>query len=426
MFSTAKSIWGSATNALTNVATFADSVVKDLADDPAEHERVRVEDVEEYRKLLNELEMQQVELSKQSRLALAQKQAELETYKRKLREFLPDENALDQLGVALGEGDILRLQAERDALQQTSIQLQEQLQVFMNEVTGAKVQARKLEELEKRFAWTKTELSARVAELEASLRVKDLELENLVDEYSKLAANAEEMRAEELARVTTLTTENEVLATKVQALEQALSNVADKTSATKHIVNSSSTTENVKEFQSEILHLKELLTKKDAEIEKISNVYNRACDELKTFMEKQPEVSSTSANVEGLKQEIINVTEMLKVSQEQLKVSEADFAKRIAAAKIEREAEVARLQVQSELDVAAITEGFTVEIKRLETELSAVSSRLSDAVGTNDAVHAIQMAEIKAEFENAMLCCKKEADETWYVKYRCVYSISLN
>jgi archaellum component FlaC len=251
--------------------------------------------------------------------------------------------------------------------------------------------------------------------------VKDLELENLVDEYSKLAANAEERRASEMALTTALSTENEVLSTKVQALEQALSNVADRTSVTKQIVIPSSTPENATEFQSKILHLNELLLQKDAEIEKITNVYNRACDELKTFMEQQSEVSVSSANVEGLKQEIVNVTEMLKVSQEQLKVSEADFAKRIAAAKIEREAEVARLQAQSELDVAAITEGFTVEIKRLEAEVSVVSGQFNDDTDTKEAVHAKQIVEIKAEFENAMLICKKQADEVRYVKYSYIY-----
>jgi len=443
MFSTAKSFWGSATNALTNVATFADTIVKDLAEDSTEgHERGdRAEDVAEYRKMLNELEMQQVELSKQSRLALAQKQAEVESYKRKLREFVPDDNALEQIGSALGEGDVLRLQAEKDALQQTSLQLQEQLQVFMNEVTDAKVKARKLEELEKRFLWMKTELSGRVEELEANIRIKELETENLVDEYSKLAADSDHARSEDCARLAIISKENEVLSTKVQALEQALTNVADRSYDSKHGAVTSSSLEELKGLQFKISQLNELLLKKDDEIEKITNVYKQACDELKKFVELQSTVSSNPTNEDGLKQELHNVTEMLRSSQEQLKVLDSDFAKRLAMMKSDRDAETARLQAQHEKDIAAITEGFTAEIKRLEAEAVATSGqqaqfataqeadilaatrKVSDALTDSskrelaalraslEAAHTSQISEMKAGFEAVLLRAKTEDEE---------------
>ena len=95
-----KSIWGTASNAIASAADRLDSIgaaIKDtLAEDTSDDFLNEAEDLEEYKKMLRDLEMQQVELSKQSRLALADKEAELDMYKAKLREFMPNDANLEQ------------------------------------------------------------------------------------------------------------------------------------------------------------------------------------------------------------------------------------------------------------------------------------------------------------------------------------------
>ena len=106
MLGTASNLWGRATDVLAstakNAADHLDSIGaaiketlnEDTADSP-EHE-YEVEELEEYKKMLSEMEMQHVELSKQCQLTLAGKDAEISMYRSKLRELLPDEAAYEE------------------------------------------------------------------------------------------------------------------------------------------------------------------------------------------------------------------------------------------------------------------------------------------------------------------------------------------
>ena len=197
-----KSLWGSASNAVALAAdrlesmgaAIKDTLAEDMTDGP-DYER----EAEEYKKMLNELELQQgrldvkcelqtfialllhedvyfifeVELSKQSRLALAHKEAEIEVYKMKLKEFLPDDASLEQVklssAVSLdnammrvsvwsvatdGHVDIhsryeltktgLNSQAEKEALEETVSALQTQLQGLLDVVNDARMKENQL------------------------------------------------------------------------------------------------------------------------------------------------------------------------------------------------------------------------------------------------------------------------------------------
>ena len=322
MLSGARSLWGSATSAITNVAERLDNIVKEsLADDENQEESENsVEDIEEYKRMLSDLEMQQVELSKQSRIALACKEAEIDMYKRKLSEFVHDDTALENLKFASGNGGELeyaKVQAERDALQETSLQLQEQLQVFMQSVTGAKVTSKKLVDLEKKFERTKSDLGSRIEDLEVSERQKIETIEELVGEYSKLAAEAEHGKTSESKKFAELSTHNEVLLIKVQALEQALSNIADntpeiKTGAT-HVDSPNISLEKFSAVETQLGLLQSTLSGKDAEMSKTmaeNSLLRREVNELKsTSVPSIPPPSNEE--MEGLKAEVGRLATLL-------------------------------------------------------------------------------------------------------------------
>lgn len=122
MLSDARSIWSSLTNAASTINDNIHAAIEKYEDDNNQNEDNPVEELEIYKKLLDEAQMHHVELSQATRLLIAEKDSELKFWKLKSggevgdNAFLEGKETNQDLNVEV-------LIEERDALQETLITL---------------------------------------------------------------------------------------------------------------------------------------------------------------------------------------------------------------------------------------------------------------------------------------------------------------
>lgn len=174
-------------------------------------------DLDMYKKLLDDAQMQHFELSKQSRMLVAEKEAELIYWKSRC------ENTTHS---SVGDEDansssiqIHRLAHEKVALEKTLEEVERSLADSLQERNAFHVLKRSYDELFERFSAVKEDFSASKIDSEAKDKQKNDTIENLVAEYSLLAAEAELLSSQSTKRLNEVLQENEILATKMHALE---------------------------------------------------------------------------------------------------------------------------------------------------------------------------------------------------------------
>lgn len=187
MLSDARSIWSSISNAATtindNISTALEN--KDHESNGGAERDHSTEELQIYKKLLDEAQMHHVDLSQASRVLIAEKDAELKYWKKK--------SGADDVAVTTeGDPDITmdRLIEERDALQQTLILLGAQLRDSLRESNEAKVLTVKFKDSQDRYEAIKTDFRKFSAEVEMQNKHKNDTIENLVAEYSKLVTES--------------------------------------------------------------------------------------------------------------------------------------------------------------------------------------------------------------------------------------------
>ena len=134
MLNDARSLWSTLSNA---ASTINDNINTALEKFDHEHNTVvdhSVEELEIYKKLLDDAQMHHVELSQASRVLIAEKDAELKYWKKK-------SGVEEEAVIADSDQDVTlaRLIEERDALQETLIILGAQLIDSLRESNEAKV-----------------------------------------------------------------------------------------------------------------------------------------------------------------------------------------------------------------------------------------------------------------------------------------------
>lgn len=92
-------------------------------------------------------------------------------------------------------------------------------------------QKKEYDELRLRFEAVKSDLVTLKTEFEQRDRERVETIENLVAEYSKLAAETELMQQKSNQRIAEVIKENEVLVTKLHALEHSIQELADRTAS---------------------------------------------------------------------------------------------------------------------------------------------------------------------------------------------------
>ena len=420
MLSGARILWGTATNAITNVAERLDNIVKEsLADDNTEDIESRQEDIEAYKKLLNELEIQQVELSKQSRIALAHKEAEIDLLKSRLKEFLPNDPSLLSIDDNKDSLEYAKIKAERDVLNSTINDLQEQLQIYMKETSETKFSANKLEELEKKYNRTRNELNFRIQEIELSEKQKSDTIEELVGEYSKLAAESEQQKNKDSKFLKDVMKDNEVLNTKVQALELALSNIADKTPETVRSSDSHgpSGTDGDKDQKALLESLRKELKEKNVELETAATNYQHLRDELKKVREAS--LTSTTAptpvkNLSNLSEDEASImSKELKSTQTALNDLEISF-KELNGAFEKEKIEKRNLEFTKNL----VLEEKNETIKKLNDQIQSIKDNSNnqsnlEIVNLNEKIELLnkKCKTLEVELSSSKLEISRKTDE---------------
>ena len=186
MLSDARSIWSSISNAATTINDNISTALENRDHESNGTERDHsTEELQIYKKLLDDAQMHHVDLSQASRVLIAEKDAELKYWKKK--------SGADDVAVTTeGDPDITmdRLIEERDALQETLILIGAQLRDSLRESNEAKVLTVKFKESQDRYEAIKTDFRKFSAEVEMQNKHKNDTIENLVAEYSKLVTES--------------------------------------------------------------------------------------------------------------------------------------------------------------------------------------------------------------------------------------------
>lgn len=198
-------------------------------------------ELDEYKKLLDEAQMQHFELSKQSRLLIAEKDAEI-AY---LKQQSPD--SANSVGVSSTEGSLesnllfQKLLSEKKVLETSLTETEEQLRAILHEKNELNVVKKNYKELQERFESVKNDLVSLKGEVEVKERQKNETIDSLVSEYSRLAAETELQQQKSSERILQILRENEVLVTKMHALEHSIAELADRSVASSSSQNPLST-----------------------------------------------------------------------------------------------------------------------------------------------------------------------------------------
>lgn len=254
MLSDARSLWNTAQKAIAmvneNVTTALENFEADNFGDMRNIQNQQIaassemlqqleHDLNEYKRLLEDAQMQHFELSKQSRTLVAEKEAELQQYRQK---FGTLDGGKPTPSVASGADgppeigpdgtvsglDYEKLYYEKKVLELSCDDLQSQLKEALHGQNEYQVLKKNHDDLTNRFTSMKADLVAMKSELDRKEKQKAETIENLVQEYSRLAAEAELSQTICNKRIAEVFQENEVLTTKMHALEHSITELADR------------------------------------------------------------------------------------------------------------------------------------------------------------------------------------------------------
>lgn len=237
MFADARSLWSSASSAIAslneNISTALEKIDADI-DGPEGNSKEVVDqlkaDLDTYKAMLEDAQMQHFELSKQSRILVAEKEAEL----MHLKQQFPNQPQ-QLLDSSSTEGNTLKYQkllAEKMILEASLAEAEEKLKLSLHEKNEYLVMKKTHEEVMARFQNVKSDLSTMKVDVDSKDKQKNETIENLVAEYSKLAAESELYQQQCDKRVAEVMKENEILVTKMHALEHSITELADRSVST--------------------------------------------------------------------------------------------------------------------------------------------------------------------------------------------------
>eukprot|EP01031_Cornospumella_fuschlensis_P006380 gene6380-7929_t len=181
-------------------------------------------DLDSYKKALEDAQMQHFELSKQSRIILAEKDVEIQVLKSKLGEV----GAIADVTGGADSLTVQRITAEKQVLEASLQELELQLRNSLAASNEATLLRTQHDDLVRRYDTMKADFAALRSDAETKEKQRGETIESLVSEYSRLAAELEVSSAAARERERLLVQENELLVMRVQALEHSISELADR------------------------------------------------------------------------------------------------------------------------------------------------------------------------------------------------------
>jgi len=259
-----KSLWERAASTVQTVASNVSSVLDNLDDSTGQQQKLK-DELRLLHSLLDEAQMQNVEMSKQTQLLIAEKEAEITLWIEKC-------NSIDSsnINTKIDESslDIAKLKAEKKVIETMMNKLEEKLRDSVRDINESKIIKMKFNELNDKYENLKCDYD----ELIEKDKSRADTIENLVAEYSKLAADSADVkqsldnqRVSDSQRLMEVMKENEVLVTKMHALECNISEFADRAIMETHPNSSNDRTldEKLKEVKNKVVNLQFDLKEKD-------------------------------------------------------------------------------------------------------------------------------------------------------------------
>lgn len=185
-------LWAKASSAFVDLKESVSNALETL-DKGVERED---NELEAYKALLEEAQIQQVELSKKSSVVIAEKEAEISHLKRQLGNgeaagaAAPSSPSKDNLKLE-------KLKAENEMLESSIRQLEDQMKTLLKPANDTKALEKQVFILERKYETCKHDFQALRAEMESRDKSKNETIENLVSEYSKLAAESEQRQMQD-------------------------------------------------------------------------------------------------------------------------------------------------------------------------------------------------------------------------------------
>jgi predicted nucleic acid-binding Zn-ribbon protein len=189
------------------------------------------EELEAFKKLLEDAQMQHVQLSKQLGSIIAAKDAEIALLKKtnntngSAADHLSQDHAID--GEETNE-TIMKLLQDKVLLEKSLEDYELRYQESLRAANDGKVLFSRFEKLSVKYMELETDHNELRSQYDILSKKTSEEIENLVSEYSKLAADGELRQVSDMQRIRDLSTDNEALKTKIESLEHIINDFADR------------------------------------------------------------------------------------------------------------------------------------------------------------------------------------------------------
>eukprot|EP01039_Chlorochromonas_danica_P008825 gene8825-9728_t len=284
MLSDARSLWRAAGSVLSQALENLDAEMRPTdqsEEDETELGRIKKieNELESYKKLLEDAQMQHFELSKQSRIVMAEKDVEIRQLQSQLQSTAEGSAALPNTPLSADSLQVQKLMSEKKVLEDSLYEVETQLRQSLQEKNNLQILKKSYEDLSHRFENVKNDLVAMKADFEVRDKERNETVENLVAEYSKLAAETELMQQKSHHRIAEVTKENEILVTRLEALEHSISELADRAASSQQSTNTVNTSDadlavlqkELKEAKNKIVTLQFDLKEREDELKAFKN-----------------------------------------------------------------------------------------------------------------------------------------------------------
>lgn len=269
-----KSLWD---RTLQTVASNVSSVLDTLDGvETGQHEHQQLkEELAIYKTLLDEAQMQNVEMSKQTQLLIAEKEAELLLWIEKCNSKSSSISDSNETKIDEPSLDVAKLKAEKIVIERMLKNLEEKLRDSVRDINESKIIKMKFNDLTENYENLKIDYD----DLLEKDKSRSDTIENLVSEYSKLAADSADVkqdldnqRVSDSQRLIEVLKENEILVTKMHALEHNITEFADRAiMESQPLSHDTSMDEKLKEVKNRVVNLQFDLKEKDSIIENLNN-----------------------------------------------------------------------------------------------------------------------------------------------------------
>jgi hypothetical protein len=256
-----------------------DQTVMQLPGEAEEEEEdgARAKDSDELatcRQLLEQAQMDVVQISQQSRVLLAEKEATINVWKKKYQEATGIEEPTDVSKLV----DTEALLTERNALLGNLTMLENKLKEAYSANVENLVKCRLYDDLVVKNAKLGEDYTALLKASELKAKQENETIEHLVEEYTNLGSEFERRQALDTQRIREVEKENERLTIKMLALEHNINEFADKAALSSQGADSLSNGADVKEMRAKLVTLQFDLKEREEEIMRLKAGSDRRAD----------------------------------------------------------------------------------------------------------------------------------------------------